>query len=277
MRRIAGASQLVLLCLAVCGCAQNPLLVENQVKNLEQQQVALAQRNEELQNRASALDRDNQELQSMLSQSQRQSRLLEDQLAAVRDELRNTTQQLAKTEQQAKPAADGANESGRAWTASAKPQAGASISANNSLRASLPAVSIPGIEVRPDGDVVRIELPTARLFSAGSARMLPDANALLDQVIAEIARSYPGHKIGIEGHTDSGPLAPGPWVSHQQLSVGQAMAVYDYLSSRSQISPKQLFVVGHGPNHPVVSNGTSAGRERNRRIELVIYPETAPG
>ena len=37
---------------------------------------------------------------------------------------------------------------------------------------------------------------------------------------------------------------------------------------------RQLFVVGHGGSHPVVSNATDAGRARNRRIEVVIYPET---
>ena len=42
------------------------------------------------------------------------------------------------------------------------------------------------------------------------------------------------------------------------------------------MSPDQLFVVGHGPNHPVVSNASDAGQARNRRIELVIYPETMP-
>jgi outer membrane protein OmpA-like peptidoglycan-associated protein len=38
-----------------------------------------------------------------------------------------------------------------------------------------------------------------------------------------------------------------------------------------------MFVAGHGGNHPVVSNATAAGRERNRRIELVIYPEQVGG
>jgi outer membrane protein OmpA-like peptidoglycan-associated protein len=37
----------------------------------------------------------------------------------------------------------------------------------------------------------------------------------------------------------------------------------------------QMFVVGHGGSHPVVSNGTPAGKQRNRRVELVIYPDRA--
>ena len=60
----------------------------------------------------------------------------------------------------------------------------------------------------------------------------------------------------------------------QHLSVAQAMAVYDALIAHGGMPAKQLFVVGHGGSHPVVSNGTDAGRARNRRIELVIYPET---
>jgi outer membrane protein OmpA-like peptidoglycan-associated protein len=45
--------------------------------------------------------------------------------------------------------------------------------------------------------------------------------------------------------------------------------------NQSQINPAQLFLAGHGPNHPVVSNATPAGKDRNRRVELVIYPERA--
>jgi outer membrane protein OmpA-like peptidoglycan-associated protein len=40
--------------------------------------------------------------------------------------------------------------------------------------------------------------------------------------------------------------------------------------------PRQLFVVGHGSSHPIVSNATDAGRARNRRIDIVVYPDTMP-
>jgi chemotaxis protein MotB len=93
-------------------------------------------------------------------------------------------------------------------------------------------------------------------------------------VAAEIRRTYPDQVIGVEGFTDSDPIQNSQWVSNHQLSVGRAMAVYDYLTVRNGMRPEQLFVVGHGSNHPVVSNATPAGKERNRRVELVIYPET---
>ena len=62
---------------------------------------------------------------------------------------------------------------------------------------------------------------------------------------------------------------------NQQLSVAQATAVYQYISSRGQIPAQQMLIVGHGANHPVVSNATAAGKARNARVELVIYPEKA--
>jgi outer membrane protein OmpA-like peptidoglycan-associated protein len=49
--------------------------------------------------------------------------------------------------------------------------------------------------------------------------------------------------------------------------------VFEYLVARTTIRPNQLFVVGHGSNHPVVSNATTPGKLRNRRVELAIYPD----
>ncbi len=270
MRSIARARWMWLLPLAtLVGCAQNPQM-QSQVQNMQQAQIALAQRNQELQNRATALDKDNQELQTLLGQSQQQSRLLEDQLVAVRDQLTSTSSQLAKAKQQVPPNAG----KPEAWVTSAKPpQANAKITANSSLKSQLPAIQIPGIEVRADGDLIRIEIPSTRLFSPGTAKLLPEAGTLLDSISADIARLYPDQQIGIEGHTDNDPASAGRWTSNHQLSVGEAMAVYDYLTLRSRIQTKQMFVIGHGPNHPVVSNGTPTGKERNRRVELVIYPE----
>jgi flagellar motor protein MotB len=51
------------------------------------------------------------------------------------------------------------------------------------------------------------------------------------------------------------------------------MTVYDVLVNRTRLQGNQLFVAGHGSNHPIVSNATPEGKQRNRRVELVIYPE----
>ena len=56
-------------------------------------------------------------------------------------------------------------------------------------------------------------------------------------------------------------------------SLARAQAVFEYLVARSRLRPNQLFVVGHGGNHPVVSNATTAGKLHNRRVELAIYPD----
>jgi flagellar motor protein MotB len=266
--------------LAVCavfvltmGCAQNPMVLQNQVTTLQQQQLALTQESDELRRRADALDEDNRDLQTQLAQSQQQRRVLDDQLRVVREELGTSTEQLARAREDAKRIESKAT----MVLSSQRTHSGATITANSSMNESLPLVSIPDIEVRRDRDVVRIELPASKLFYAGGARLLPDAGRLIDASVAEIQRAYPDHLIGIEGHTDNHPVAAAGWKSNHQLSVGWSMAVHEYMLAQNRLKPEQFFVVGHGGNHPVVSNATAGGRDRNRRVELVIYPEKAGG
>lgn len=269
MRSITAGCLIAMLAgLIQTGCAQNPYALQTQINSLQQQQTALAQRNQELQSRASSLDQDNQDLHTQLAQSERQSRLLQDQSIALREQLASTTAQLAQSQQDKQLVERNA----QAIVASTKRRAGVTISPNNSLAQNLPALNFPGIVVRQDGDVVRIEISGDQLFEPGGAQLRPEAATLLDAVAAEIERTYPEQIIGIEGHTDNDP-PPAPWVSAHQFTMGRAMSVFDYLSTRTQLKPNQLFLVGHGANHPVVSNATPAGKARNRRIELVVYPD----
>ncbi len=269
---IAGSLSFALLP-ALTGCANNPYALQTKNQTLQQQQLTLQQRNNELQARASALDRDNQELGTLLAQTRQQAKVTEDQLVAVRDQLKGLGSQLTQirdekqlTEKQVE-----------ALMASTRRRTGATITANNSLHGNLPAANIPGVEVRTDGDVVRIELPTARIFQPNSTVMQPVAGTLIDTVALEIARSYTQQVIGVEGHTDNNFIRTPQGHDNQQLSVAQATAVYQYIVSRGQIPANRLFIVGHGANHPVVSNATAAGKARNARIELVVYPEKASG
>jgi flagellar motor protein MotB len=257
-----------MLSLAV-GCAENSMVLKGKLGQAEQQQTAVARQYAQLQERAAALDRDNQEMSSLLAQAKQQVKVSEDQLAAMRDQLRSVTTQLA----QARSEKESADKRVQAMNASMQRQGGVAIEANNSLLQTLPAANIPGVVVRRDGEVIRIELPGSTLFESASARLRPGAANLISDVAADIARVYPDQMIGIEGHTDNDPVMANQWRSNHDLSVSRAMTVYDVLVNRTRLQGNQLFVVGHGSNHPVVSNATPEGKQRNRRVELVIYPE----
>jgi chemotaxis protein MotB len=247
--------------------------MQGQLERLQQEHTTLAQRYQELQTRMATLDQDNQEQGQLLAQSMQQKRVLEDQVTALREQLRGATTQLATL----KESTGEVEKKAEMLAASAKRKIGASISANSSLRNQPTQLDIPGVESRVDGDVIRVELPGSRLFQPGSAQLSSDAANLLDSVTASIAQRYPDHVLGIEGHTDSEPVNNKRWSSNHVLSVGRAMAVYDYLVGHGRFKANQLLVVGHGANHPIVSNATSAGKQRNARIELVIYPDRVAG
>jgi chemotaxis protein MotB len=263
--------------LALCGCKENPFLqnpvaLQNQVKALQQEQTTLAQKGRELQSRAETLDKDNQDLEAQLAQARQRAQLVEEQLAAVQDQLRSTSNQLA----QLRVEKDTTEKKAQSLMASLERRSPATITANSSLGGTLAVFQMPGIETRRDGDVVRIELPADRLFEPGTAKVSADGARLLEAVASEIAHHYAAQRMGVEGHVAGDPSGAIP-PNAQQVSLAQAAAVYDYLVARGQLSPAQLFIAGHGANHPVVSNGTSAGQARNRRVELVVFPEKAQG
>ena len=222
---------------------------------------------QDLGRRASALDADNRDLHSELARSQQQAKLLKDEMSLLRERLTETVaqvQELQLAKQEATKQLD-------TFTTSTLRGGGAILKANNSLMASANLIRIPGAEIRQDGDVVRIELPADRLFHPGTSQLQPAGNNLLDQAAASLTRAFPRQVIGVEGHSDSGTGTSG---SPHQLTSAQAVAVVDVLTRRNRLPSNQLFTVGQGANHPLASNATAEGRAKNRRIELVVYPET---
>jgi flagellar motor protein MotB len=268
MRRFAWAACLPAMAL-LAGCAENSMVLKGQLDQLQQQQLALSNQNQELQSRAGSLDRDNQELETLLAQSRQRSKVLEDQIALVRQQLSSVTSQLAQVRQEKEEAAQKA----QALTASMRRQSGVSITPNNSFLSSMPAIHLPDVEVRRDGDVIRLELPTDKLFEPGTAQFRSEGVGLISAAGGELVRTYPNQIIGVEGHTDSDPIGNTLWRNHHHLSIAQALAVQEALLGQTRLHAAQLFVVGHGGNHPVVSNATLDGKRRNRRVELVVYPE----
>ena len=275
MRRSTRARWLPVMALALlpaaAGCADNPFVLKGQMDRLQQQQLAVSRQAQELQSRAAGLDKDNQELSTLLSQARQRNKLQEDQLSVTREQLTGTNSQLAQLRQDKKTI----EQKAQMLNASMQRQGGATINPNNSLLESLPAINSADVNVRRDGDVIRVELPGSGLFEEGTTRLRPAAVKLITDVAAEIYRVYPDQMMGVEGHVENDPLLNAQWRNMHQLSLGRAAAVYDVLTTQTRLQPRQLFVVGHGANHPAASNATPAGKQRNRRVELVIYPERA--
>jgi outer membrane protein OmpA-like peptidoglycan-associated protein len=106
------------------------------------------------------------------------------------------------------------------------------------------------------------------LFDTASANLKPGAREKLARV-AGILGSHPDLHIQIEGHTDS----VGGDDYNQQLSERRAASVRAYLVQQ-RVPPTAVATAGFGESRPVATNGTAAGRQQNRRVEIVVTGES---
>jgi outer membrane protein OmpA-like peptidoglycan-associated protein len=105
------------------------------------------------------------------------------------------------------------------------------------------------------------------LFATGTASLSPVADTEIDK-LASFLKEYPNRNVLIEGHTDS----TGTEKANLDLSIKRANAVRDKLIARD-ISLSRITTNGLGQNSPVEANDTAAGRERNRRVDIIILNE----
>ena len=110
----------------------------------------------------------------------------------------------------------------------------------------------------------KLELAQKIFFAHDLTRILPRSFPLLDEV-AKVLQDHDKLNVRIEGHTD----ARGSAEHNRVLSLGRAEAVRTYLVARG-IAVTRLEAKGYGPELPIDSNATVAGRENNRRVEFVI-------
>lgn len=268
------AACLALLAFVTAGCNRNPYFAAP--GGAAWQVPATAAINEtdarlaELNRRVQLLDDNNRQLTTQLAQSEQQSQVFQSESDLYRQQLAEMTSQLDS----ATIAARNAQDQVRGFQASARVNGSASIQANTNLRQLAAQLNLGGLAAEQDGEVIRIILPTDRLFQPGTAQMQPQATAMLDPIAAQLKSIFPRQRIGIEGYTDNAQIYGGTVATSHQLASSQAASVLDLLTRRSGMPPQQLFTVAQGANNPRQSNESPAGRAANRRIELVIYPDT---
>ncbi|MBN1899331.1 MAG: OmpA family protein [Spirochaetes bacterium] len=112
-----------------------------------------------------------------------------------------------------------------------------------------------GLELKIQNDI---------LFQFDSTRFTKGAEKILSRVTLDILK-HPRHLIRIEGHTDN----TGTTKYNYNLSKKRALAVYGYLAGQG-IEKKRMIAIGMGEWNPVTSNKTPAGRQMNRRVDIVL-------
>ncbi|PYN46440.1 MAG: flagellar motor protein MotB [Candidatus Rokuibacteriota bacterium] len=104
-------------------------------------------------------------------------------------------------------------------------------------------------------------------FAAGKAEVAPGGQRSVDQLV-QFLKTYPRRRVLIEGHTDN----TGNEDFNVKLSQQRADAVRSLLVARG-IAPERIATRGYGPKYPIVENDTPAGRQQNRRVEVLVLNE----
>jgi OmpA-OmpF porin, OOP family len=113
------------------------------------------------------------------------------------------------------------------------------------------------------GSAIRLSLSSEVLFEFDRAELKPAAKSVLDRIASSILKNR--GMVTVEGHTDN----QGTATYNANLSRKRAEAVANYLLTRG-VPKERLKVASYGETRPVASNDAEAGRQRNRRVELVI-------
>jgi outer membrane protein OmpA-like peptidoglycan-associated protein len=124
---------------------------------------------------------------------------------------------------------------------------------------------IPGTTVeRVDEETLLVRFESDILFDVDSAMVRADGRGTLEEV-GTVLREYDKTAVVVQGHTDS----TGSDSHNQALSERRAASVASELRQRG-VDDDRIATLGMGEGYPVDSNETNSGRQRNRRVEILL-------
>jgi chemotaxis protein MotB len=133
-------------------------------------------------------------------------------------------------------------------------------------------VASGNVRVRRSDSWVAVDISTDILFGSGVARLSPQAVAALAR-LADVLKGFP-NAVRVEGHTDNRPIDTAAFPSNWELSAARAASVVHLFMDRGIAAPR-MAVVGYGEFRPAMANTTAAGRNANRRVEVLIFNRDA--
>ncbi|WP_408602155.1 OmpA family protein [Pseudomonas sp. PLMAX] len=123
-----------------------------------------------------------------------------------------------------------------------------------------------GVGIQRQGDAIKLIMPGNVTFKSSSSDIASNFYNPLNQVAASL-KQYDQSAITIIGHTDS----TGSRQRNMDLSQLRAQSVSNYLIAQG-VAGTRVSTAGAGPDQPIASNSTEAGRQDNRRVEINLQP-----
>ncbi|WP_264174534.1 flagellar motor protein MotB [Clostridium algoriphilum] len=124
------------------------------------------------------------------------------------------------------------------------------------------------VSTKIDERGLAVSLKSTLLFDVGKADVINVSSKKLISIGKMLNKV--NNYIRIEGHTDSTPISNNEFSSNWQLSAIRATNVTELLISQSGINPKRISSVAYGENRSIASNSTTAGKAKNRTVDIII-------
>jgi len=134
------------------------------------------------------------------------------------------------------------------------------------------------LQIRQYQNMLTVDLAEQIFFDSGRAALKPGGKDVLKKVGEEL-KKYDNKIIRVVGHTDNVPVAKalqGTFPTNWELSVARATNVVRYLQEVG-IPPERMVASGRAEYDPVASNDTPEGRQKNRRIEIMLIDQNLEG
>jgi chemotaxis protein MotB len=128
------------------------------------------------------------------------------------------------------------------------------------------------LQVKQYKNMLSVELAEQIFFDSGRATLKPEGQKVLKKV-GEALKGYDDKIIRVVGHTDNKPVTKSlraTFPSNWELSVARATTVVRFLQGVG-VPPESMIASGRGEYDPVAPNDTPEGRQKNRRIAIMLY------
>ncbi len=128
------------------------------------------------------------------------------------------------------------------------------------------------VKVDEAAGTITVTLENKVLFNSGKASLKRATSSELDHIYSVLRQRYAGKMIDVVGHTDTDPIRKTKklYKDNWDLSAERALTVLRYLLDRG-VPKSQICAVACGEARPVASNASSAGKAKNRRVEIVVH------